>query len=103
MSQQEDISRPTNFQHVSHVGWDPNKGFDLENVDSKLKQFFSRAGVSEQELQDKETQDFIYEFIERHGGVDAALMEEDDASATQIIAPQPGKGQFVRRLTRHLS
>jgi Wiskott-Aldrich syndrome protein len=72
------------------VGWDPNKGFDLENVDSKLKQFFSRAGVSEQELQDKETQDFIYEFIERHGGVDAALMEEDDASVTQIIAPQPG-------------
>jgi hypothetical protein len=25
----EDISRPTNFTHVSHVGWDPNKGFDL--------------------------------------------------------------------------
>jgi len=41
-------------------------------------------------LQDKETRDFIYEFIERHGGVDAALMEEDDASVTQIIAPQPG-------------
>jgi hypothetical protein len=54
-------------------------------------------------LQDKETRDFIYEFIERHGGVDAALMEEDDASATQIIAPQPGKDQFVRRLTGHLS
>lgn len=28
-------------------------------------------------FQDKETRDFIYEFIERHGGVDAALMEED--------------------------
>ena len=25
----EDISRPTNFQHISHVGWDPNRGFDL--------------------------------------------------------------------------
>ena len=47
----EDISLPTNFQHVSHVGWDPNKGFDLENVDPKLKQFFSKAGVSERELQ----------------------------------------------------
>ena len=40
----EDISLPTNFQHISHVGWDPNKGFDLENVDPKLKQFFSKAG-----------------------------------------------------------
>ena len=47
----EDISLPTNFQHISHVGWDPNRGFDLENVDPKLKQFFSRAGVSERELQ----------------------------------------------------
>ena len=47
----EDISLPTNFQHISHVGWDPNKGFDLENVDPKLKQFFSKAGVSERELQ----------------------------------------------------
>ena len=25
----EDISLPTNFQHISHVGWDPNRGFDL--------------------------------------------------------------------------
>ena len=54
---------PTNFQHISHVGWDPNKGFDLENVDPKLKQFFSKAGVSERELQDKDTRDFIYDFI----------------------------------------
>ena len=59
----EDISLPTNFQHISHVGWDPNRGFDLENVDPKLKQFFSKAGVSEKELQDKETRDFIYDFI----------------------------------------
>ena len=25
----EDISTPTEFRHVSHVGWDPNKGFDV--------------------------------------------------------------------------
>ena len=84
----EDISLPTNFQHISHVGWDPNRGFDLENVDPKLKQFFSRAGVSERELQDKDTRDFIYEFIERHGGMEAALLEEERRrnSATQSAA-----------------
>lgn len=71
----EDISLPTNFQHISHVGWDPNKGFDLENVDPKLKQFFSKAGVSERELQDKDTRDFIYDFIDKHGGIEAALLE----------------------------
>ena len=25
----EDISTPTAFRHVSHVGWDPTKGFDV--------------------------------------------------------------------------
>ena len=70
-----DISLPTNFQHISHVGWDPNRGFDLENVDPKLQQFFSKAGVSEKELADKETRDFIYDFIDKHGGVEAALKE----------------------------
>lgn len=25
----EDISTPTDFRHVSHVGWDPNTGLDV--------------------------------------------------------------------------
>lgn len=25
----EDIGTPTNFKHVSHVGWDPNIGLDV--------------------------------------------------------------------------
>lgn len=95
----EDISLPTNFQHISHVGWDPNRGFDLENVDPKLKQFFSKAGVSEKELQDKETRDFIYDFIDKHGGIEAAMQEVDkrenisSSSATPTpsysLAPPP--------------
>ena len=73
----EDIGMPTNFQHISHVGWDPNHGrtlsslaphfntpgFDLENVDPNLKKFFQKAGVDEKALQDKDTRDFIYDFI----------------------------------------
>jgi len=39
-------------------------------------------------FQDKETRDFIYEFIERHGGVDAALMEEDGRFGQ--VSHQPG-------------
>ena len=71
----EDIGMPTNFQHISHVGWDPNHGFDLENVDPNLKKFFHKAGVDEKALQDKDTRDFIYDFIDKHGGVEAALRD----------------------------
>jgi hypothetical protein len=39
-----DIGMPQDFRHVTHVGWDPNKGFDLDNVeDPQLKQFFEKV------------------------------------------------------------
>lgn len=38
-----DIGLPSDFKHVSHVGWDPNQGFALENVDPHLLQFFAKA------------------------------------------------------------
>lgn len=27
----EDISKPSDFRHVNHIGWDPNSGFDVRN------------------------------------------------------------------------
>lgn len=91
----EDIGMPTNFQHISHVGWDPNHGFDLENVDPNLKKFFQKAGVDEKALQDKDTREFIYDFIDKHGGVEAALREVNTNTApppprrTTTTAPPP--------------
>ncbi|XP_075228899.1 actin nucleation-promoting factor WASL-like [Lycorma delicatula] len=67
-----DIGNPVDFRHISHVGFDPNKGFDCENIeDPQLKQFFNKAGVSDNQLQDRKTREFIYDFIEKNGGLDA--------------------------------
>ena len=41
----DDIGFPSDFKHVSHVGWDPNKGFALENADPTLLQFFARVRI----------------------------------------------------------
>ncbi|EZA49543.1 neural Wiskott-Aldrich syndrome protein isoform X2 [Ooceraea biroi] len=72
----DDISLPSNFRHVAHLGWDVNnKGLELDSVDAELQQFFNNAGVSEHELQDKGTRKFIYDFIERNGGMSA--VQED--------------------------
>ena len=62
-------------QHISRIGWDPNHGFDLENVDPNLIKFLQKTGVDEKALQEKDTRDFIYDFIHKHGGVEAALRE----------------------------
>lgn len=47
-----DISNPTNFIHVSHVGWNAQKGFDMvgSEDDEMLKNFFTKAGVSDKEV-----------------------------------------------------
>lgn len=71
----EDISNPTNFTHVQHVGWHPEKGFNVESVDEELKAFFNKAGVSDNDLNDCDTRNFIYAFINSHGGVERAKQE----------------------------
>ncbi|MGH0177133.1 UNVERIFIED_CONTAM: hypothetical protein FKN15_000461 [Acipenser sinensis] len=70
-----DIGTPSNFQHIGHVGWDPNTGFDLNNLDPELKNLFDMCGISEAQLKDKETSKAIYEFIEKKGGVEAVKNE----------------------------
>ncbi|RXN05501.1 neural Wiskott-Aldrich syndrome -like protein [Labeo rohita] len=70
-----EIGTPSNFRHVGHVGWDPNTGFDLNNLDPELKHLFDMCGISEAQLKDKETSKDIYEFIEKRGGVEAVKSE----------------------------
>uniref|UniRef100_A0A8B9GU85 Actin nucleation-promoting factor WASL n=1 Tax=Astyanax mexicanus TaxID=7994 RepID=A0A8B9GU85_ASTMX len=70
-----DIGTPSNFQHIGHVGWDPNTGFDLNNLDPELKILFDMCGISEAQLKDKETSKVIYDFIEKKGGVEAVKNE----------------------------
>ena len=41
----------------------------MNNLDPDLKNLFDMVGVTVQQVQDKETASFIYDFIEQHGGV----------------------------------
>ncbi|KAM6151391.1 actin nucleation-promoting factor WAS [Rhynchocyon petersi] len=70
-----DIGAPSGFKHVSHVGWDPQNGFDVNNLDPDLRSLFSRAGISEAQLTDAETSKLIYDFIEDQGGLEAVRQE----------------------------
>lgn len=87
-----DISMPTDFKHVVHVGWTAQKGFDLngEEVDS-LNAFLEKAGVSEQQLNDRETRAFIYDFIQSNNVLDSVKHEQDSngTTTTQMTQPPP--------------
>ncbi|KAI9591989.1 hypothetical protein BDF19DRAFT_388902, partial [Syncephalis fuscata] len=44
------ISLPTDFRHLSHIGWDPDRGFDMTNVDPAWKaliQDLGKYGITE--------------------------------------------------------
>ncbi|KAG5830819.1 hypothetical protein ANANG_G00314620 [Anguilla anguilla] len=84
-----DIGTPSNFQHIGHVGWDPNTGFDLNNLDPELKNLFDMCGISEAQLKDKETSKVIYDFIEKKGGVEAVKNE----LRRQAPPPPPSRGK----------
>ncbi|KAH8381835.1 hypothetical protein KR009_000511 [Drosophila setifemur] len=85
-----DISQPTNFQHVIHVGWNADKGFDMKGNenDEMLNEFFAKAGVSETELNDRDTRVFIYDFIQNHN-VLASVKQDSVESPTEETLHMP--------------
>ncbi|XP_072181532.1 actin nucleation-promoting factor WASL-like [Diadema setosum] len=83
-----DISLPSDFKHVSHVGWDPEKGFNVDEMDPQVKGWFNTIGVSDDQLKDQNTAQFIRNFIDQHGGLDA-LKEDAERLTTRDTVPPP--------------
>ncbi|XP_047540366.1 neural Wiskott-Aldrich syndrome protein-like [Vanessa atalanta] len=73
-----DIGTPKDFVHVSHVGWDANKGFDVDLPDDEMQSFLAKAGITDKQLKNQATRQFIYDFICSHGGADAVKEELHD-------------------------
>ncbi|XP_006819312.1 actin nucleation-promoting factor WASL-like [Saccoglossus kowalevskii] len=84
-----DIGLPSDFRHVGHVGWDPEKGFDTDNLDPDVKNLFDTVGISEEQLKDKETSKFIHDFIEQQGGVEAIKRDQERMRQESTRAPPP--------------
>ena len=82
------ISAPTNVTHVTHVGWTPQKGFELRNLPDEWKQIFKAAGVRRSDLTDPETARVIVTLI-------AENMIEGRLASMPLI---PGIGQAVAGL-----
>ncbi|KAN0050913.1 hypothetical protein ACTA71_004214 [Dictyostelium dimigraforme] len=58
-----EISAPTNFKHESHIGWDPENGFDIKNIPPDWRKLFQSAGIKKSELKNAETAQFIVNII----------------------------------------
>lgn len=85
----EDIGMPSNFKHLTHVGWSPTSGFDLSGEEETLKPFLEKAGVRDQHLKDRETREFIYDFIQNHKVLDTMKSEQSGNRKQKPPAPPP--------------
>ncbi|KAL9647169.1 hypothetical protein ABK040_004885 [Willaertia magna] len=69
------------FQHVSHIGFDPKKGFT--EIPQEWKSIFEKAGISEEELKDKKTAKFLMKTI-------VAVEKQDLPPVPTTVASQTG-------------
>ncbi|KAF9911963.1 hypothetical protein EC991_001410 [Linnemannia zychae] len=64
------IGMPSDFRHVGHIGWDPDVGFEAQNIDPAWRTLFDQLdtfGVSRQQI--NENAAFITTFVNAHGGL----------------------------------
>eukprot|EP00731_Ephydatia_muelleri_P016684 Em0009g1108a len=86
-----DISAPSNFQHLAHVGIDANTGnFDINNISSDWKQLLDTVGVTHEQLKDKKTAEFIINFVEKRGGIEEANRQLEE-SKRKAPPPPPAR------------
>ncbi|KAI9497702.1 hypothetical protein BDB00DRAFT_803689, partial [Zychaea mexicana] len=63
------IGLPSEFRHLGHIGYTPEKGFSVQNTDPEWDGLFDQLqslGISAQEI--TENQDFIKSFVNQRGG-----------------------------------
>ncbi|RDD42657.1 Neural Wiskott-Aldrich syndrome protein [Trichoplax sp. H2] len=70
-----DISGPTDFRHVEHLGWDKDTGSFISKVTDEWKDLFSTIGLTGAQLNDAATLKVVQTVVEAHGGLEQATRE----------------------------
>eukprot|EP00731_Ephydatia_muelleri_P016672 Em0009g1096a len=90
--QQSRYFNPLKFPTPYHSCWlDPSTGnFDMNNISSEWKQLLDKVGVTPTQLKDKKTAEFLYNFVEEHGGIEAANRQLTKGDAPPPPPPSAG-------------
>ncbi|KAJ3268568.1 hypothetical protein HDV01_002565 [Terramyces sp. JEL0728] len=83
------ISAPSDFQHVSHVGYNATSGFSVQNIPLEWKLIFQKAGITDEQLQDKKQLKVVKKFMKQNAGLVAAAAENPDPPVVKRTPPPP--------------
>ncbi|XP_033110956.1 neural Wiskott-Aldrich syndrome protein-like [Anneissia japonica] len=67
-----DIGLQSKYQRVSHIGWNPNKGFVTNSMDPTVKKWFKSIGLTEA---NNHKTNYNNDFIEQHGNIKSVKKE----------------------------
>ena len=62
------------------------------NIDPQWKKLLDTVGVTNEQLKDKNTATFIYDFVEKHGGILEANRQLEAAKQGSGPPPPPSRG-----------
>ncbi len=63
------------------------------NVDPQWRKLLDTVGVTNEQLKDQNTATFIYDFVEKHGGIQEANRQLEEANKmNQTPPPPPSRG-----------
>ncbi|KAF9997187.1 hypothetical protein BGZ80_007061, partial [Entomortierella chlamydospora] len=95
------IGLPSDFRHIGHIGWDPDVGFDAQNIDPAWRELFEQldiCGVSRQQI--KENASFITDFVNAHGGLPNNSKKPNQTGSkpdlSRVDSPRPQSPQQRR-------
>lgn len=89
-----DIGSPTNFKHVTHVGFNAVPSFDGSS-EMDLKRLFKMAGVKKEHLQDPEVSNKIFSVLEKAGGLESVRKQTRRMTSVE----RPGTRTRLRSLS----
>eukprot|EP00823_Brevimastigomonas_motovehiculus_P001355 TRINITY_DN11885_c0_g1_i1.p1 TRINITY_DN11885_c0_g1~~TRINITY_DN11885_c0_g1_i1.p1 ORF type:complete len:394 (-),score=111.21 TRINITY_DN11885_c0_g1_i1:870-2051(-) len=92
-SKHVEISGPTGFQHIQHIGYDPDKGFECDNINEEWKSLFKHAGIKKKDLQNPETAKVIFETLQNFAASHGGELPSDAPSTSPAPTTSSGGGE----------
>ncbi|KAI8638894.1 hypothetical protein BD408DRAFT_8489 [Parasitella parasitica] len=84
------IGLPSEFRHLGHIGYTPDRGFSVQNTGSEWNGLFDQLkdlGISPEEIHENE--DFIKEFVNERGGPPPPPPRPSGSMGSKARVPPP--------------
>ncbi|KAJ3340907.1 hypothetical protein HDU91_000781, partial [Kappamyces sp. JEL0680] len=91
------ISAPSDFQHVSHVGYSAQSGFSVQNIPMEWKIIFQKAGITDEQLQDKRQKKVVKQFMKDNAHLVGGMGSNFSLTSAPTAAPNTASEPAVKR------